>query len=101
MVRSRVTALAVPQGWRVQDVRTPSEARGVELLLVDLNREANLRLALLGRVRSGLPELPAVCFGAHMEAGGWAPEARRLGAVCCANSSLPAVLLRQLSRVPG
>ena len=101
MVRSRVTALAVPLGWRVQDVRTPAEAHSVDVLLVDLNREPDLRLALLGRMRSSLPELPAVCFGAHMEAGGWAPEARRLGAVCCANSSLSAVLLRQLSRVPG
>ena len=101
MVRSRVTALAAPRGWMVQDVRTPAEALSVDLLLVDLNRDADLRLALLGRVRSTTPELPAVCFGAHLGAAGWAPAALRLGAVCCANSSLPKVLLGQLSRVPG
>jgi hypothetical protein len=101
MARSRVMALAVPLGWRVRDVRTEAEARGVDLLLLDLNREPGLRLALLDQARSTRPQLPAICFGAHVEAGSWAPEARRLGAICCANSSLSRVLRRHLSPVPG
>ncbi len=101
MARSRVMALAVPLGWRVVDVGTPADALGVDLLLLDLNREADLRLTLLDQVRSSLPQLPAICFGAHVEAGAWAPEARRLGAICCANSSLSRVLRQHLSPVPG
>ncbi len=101
MARSRVMALAVPLGWRVVDVGTPADALGVDLLLLDLNREADLRLTLLDQVRSSLPQLPVICFGAHVEAGAWAPEARRLGAICCANSSLSRVLHQHLSPVPG
>jgi hypothetical protein len=101
MARSRVTAIAAPLGWRIRDVRTPAEARGLDLLLLDLNREPGLRLTLLEQARSSLPQLPAICFGAHVEAGSWAPEARRLGAICCANSSLSKVLRQHLSAVPG
>ncbi len=101
MVRSRVLAVAGPLGWTVRDVGRAADALSVDLLLVDLNREPERRLALLFQVRSSLPQLPAICFGAHVEAGAWAPEARRLGAVCCANSSLPRVLRQHLPRVPG
>lgn len=101
MARSRISALAEPLGWTVQGVEAPAEAQGVDLLLVDLSREPDLRLGFLGQLRTNRPELPVVCFGPHAAAAGWAPKARRLGAVCCANSSLPRVLLRQLSRVPG
>ena len=101
MVRSRVLAMAGPLGWAVRDVGTAAQALSVDLLLVDLNREPDRRLALLDQVRSSLPQLPAICFGAHVEAGVWAPAARRLGAKCCANSSLPGVLRRHLSPGPG
>lgn len=101
MARSRVLALAAPLGWTLRDVGTSADALGVDLLLVDLNRAQDLRLGLLDQVRSNLPQLPAVCFGAHVEAGAWAPEARRLGAICCANSSLSRVLRQHLSPVPG
>ena len=99
MVRSRVSVVAAPLGWTLREVRTPAEAQGLDLLLVDLNREERPRLALLEQLHTELPELATICFGAHLEAGSWAREARRHGALCCANSSLARVLLRQLS--PG
>lgn len=100
LVRSRIAPLAGAAGWRLLAVRSLADAWGCDLLLFDLNRELEARLELLTEVRAAVPQVPAICFGAHLEAGSWAEAARRLGAVrCVANSRLADVLRRYLA--PG
>lgn len=97
MVRARVEAAlgtAVDQLEVAADGEVPS---GLDLLLLDLNRDAPERLAWLEHLDRPLPVVEVICFGPHTEMADLNPRARAAGAGrCVANSHLGETLQRWL-----
>ena len=101
-MRARVRAAlgtGVDQLEVAHDGEVPS---GLDLLLLDLNRDAQERLAWLEHLDLRLPTAEVICFGPHTEMAELNPRARAAGAArCVANSHLPETLQRWLrSRRP-
>jgi hypothetical protein len=100
MVRARVeTALGTAVG-ALQVLAGGELPEGLDLLLVDLNRDAAERLAWLEHIGPRGPHGPrpdVICFGPHTEMAELNPRARAAGAASCvANSHLPETLQRWL-----
>jgi len=97
MIRGRVRAAlgtAADQLEVAADGELPS---GLDLLLVDLNRDGQARLAWLEHFDRLLPAAEVICFGPHTEMAELNPRARAAGATrCVANSHLPETLQRWL-----
>jgi hypothetical protein len=93
MIRARVRAAfgtAVDQLEVAADGEVPS---GLDLLLVDLNRDGPERLAWLEHLDRPLPAAGVICFGPHTEMAELNPRARAAGATrCVANSHMPETL---------
>lgn len=95
MVMSRLASLARGSGFTLQSVRTEAAARDLDLLLVDLNRDPEGQIELLGRLLAGHAGLRALCFGPHLQLLELKPRARAAGAErCVANSALLSVVER-------
>lgn len=95
MVRARVEAAL---GIAVDQVLAGGELQeGLDLLLVDLNRDAPERLAWLEHIGPPGQAAEVICFGAHTEMAELNPRARAAGATrCVANSHLPETVQRWL-----
>ncbi len=97
MVRARVQAGLGAEGPRVEMVTGDDLGEDLDLLLVDLNRESELRLGWLGRVASIHPGTEVICFGRHTELANLSPAAKAAGADrCVANSHMAETLQRWL-----
>jgi len=96
MVRSRVEAsLAFP--LVVVEVGAARLEGGFDLILLDLNREAEERLRWLARLVALEEASEVICFGPHTEMAQLNPAAMAAGAArCVANSHLPETLQRWL-----
>ncbi|MGA7172645.1 MAG: hypothetical protein WB020_03565 [Candidatus Dormiibacterota bacterium] len=97
LIRSRVeTGLG---GQRVKlEMITGQEPPGhFDLLLVDLNRDQERRLAWVSQVTLNQLTPGVICFGPHTEMASLSPRARAAGATSCvANSHLEQTLQRWL-----
>jgi hypothetical protein len=97
MVRSRVEVALRPRAVRVELLTLGAQPNGYDLLLVDLNRDATLRLVWLERALAARSLGEAICFGRHTEMAELNPRAIAAGARrCVANSHLPKALERWL-----
>ncbi|MGC2192273.1 MAG: hypothetical protein WA751_08055 [Candidatus Dormiibacterota bacterium] len=97
MVRSRVEAGLGGASVKVEMITGEEIPGGFDLLLVDLNREQEQRLAWLGRATVSLPGAEVICFGPHTEMAQLSPAAKAAGAKgCVANSHLAETLRRWL-----
>ncbi|MGH7643065.1 MAG: hypothetical protein ACRENX_08660 [Candidatus Dormibacteria bacterium] len=95
LVRSRVETGLSSTGARVQLIVAGELPPGLELLLVDLNRQAPERLSWLRRVAPTRSGTEVICFGAHTEMAQLSATARAAGASrCVANSHLAESLQR-------
>ncbi|MGH7640000.1 MAG: hypothetical protein ACREOL_03680 [Candidatus Dormibacteria bacterium] len=93
--RSRVAAALGEAGAELKQVGPGPLPPGLDLLLVDLNRDPGERLQRLTGLLSAAPKLEVVCYGPHAQMAGLSPEARRRGARrCVANSQLQHTLRR-------
>lgn len=100
MVRSRIESVANRAGWRMRDLRTPQDAAGCALVVVDLNRDREQRLQRLHEVAVGVPSASVLAFGPHLDVSAWRPAARRAGAgSCTVNSQVERILLGRLSKL--
>ncbi|MGA8207396.1 MAG: hypothetical protein WB801_07260 [Candidatus Dormiibacterota bacterium] len=97
MVRGRVE-IALGTGVHQLEVAADGELpAGLDLLLLDLNRDAQVRLAWLEHIGRTLPAAEVICFGPHTEMADLNPRARAAGADrCVANSHLAETLQRWL-----
>jgi len=97
LVRSRVQAGLAGHGAQVEMI-SGDELPGVfGLLLVDLNRDQEQRLAWLRRAIPTQPTAEVICFGPHTEMAQLAGSAKAAGATrCVANSHLAETLQRWL-----
>ena len=97
LVRSRVEAVLGGQVANVGMVAGEEIAGVFDLLVVDLNREQEKRLAWIGRVTPTQPGVEVICFGPHTEMAQLSSTARAAGANrCVANSHLAETLQRWL-----
>ncbi len=97
MAASRVRAIAAELGHSTREVRTEADLAGLDLLLVDLNRDLDRQLVRLTELMAPQSHLQAIGFGPHLLIGGIRERARSAGATrVVANSALPAVLRRRL-----
>lgn len=102
MSLSRVTIIGRQLGFGVRPVRSAADLPGLDLLLVDLNRDADRQLTRMTQLLTAQPELRAIGVGRHTELGGLQPKARAAGALrCVANSGLPQLLERALAGGPA
>ncbi|MDA8331966.1 MAG: hypothetical protein M0027_12365 [Candidatus Dormibacteraeota bacterium] len=93
MVVSRVRAAAAQLGWAVRQIGREEGISGIDLLLVDLNRDGSGQLARLRRLTGDGPAPEIVAFGPHMAVLELRPLARAAGVRrVVANSALPRVL---------
>jgi hypothetical protein len=101
MALSRVTSTGRQMGFGVRPVRSAEDLPGLDLLLVDLNRDADRQLNRMAQMLAAQPELTAIGVGRHTELAGLQPRARAAGAArCVANSGLPQLLKRALRGAP-
>jgi hypothetical protein len=97
MALSRVTSIGRQLGIGVRQVNSAADLDGLALLLVDLNRDADLELGRLAELLSPSSELRAIAVGRHTELAWLLPRAKAAGAQrCVANSGLPMLLARIL-----
>lgn len=102
MVRSRVAATLAVGGIKLEVLTLDSKPVALDLLLADLNRGADERLAWLERVQARGAAGEVICFGRHTEMAELNPRALAAGAArCVANSHLPVTLGRWLRSRPG
>jgi hypothetical protein len=97
MVRARVE---VALGARVDHLEVGADRdvpSGLDLLVLDLNRDAQERLAWLEHLDLPHAAAEVICFGPHTEMAELNPRAKAAGASrCVANSHLPETLQRWL-----
>jgi hypothetical protein len=97
MVRARVEAALGTVVEHLQVLAGGELPEGLDLLLLDLNRDAPERLAWLEQIGPPGPAAEVICFGRHTEMAELNPRARAAGAArCVANSHLPETLQRWL-----
>jgi hypothetical protein len=102
MSLSRVTSTGRQLGFGVRAVRSAADLPGLDLLLVDLNRDADRQLTRMAQLLTAHPGLRAIGVGRHTELAGLQPRARAAGAArCVANSGLPQLLERTLGGGPA
>lgn len=93
LVRSRVGTSLAGRVARVEAITAEELTGAFDLVLVDLNRDQEGRLAWLGRLAETQPEVEVICFGPHTEMARLSPAARAAGASrCVANSHLAETL---------
>ena len=97
MIRARVEAALGSAVEHLQVLAGGELPGGLDLLLVDLNRDAPERLAWLEHTAAPGAGAEVICFGRHTEMAELNPRARAAGAArCVANSHLPETLQRWL-----
>ncbi|MGP8249066.1 MAG: hypothetical protein ACLQNU_03875 [Candidatus Dormibacteria bacterium] len=97
MTRARVAAALGPSVDQLQVLAGGELPEGLDLLLLDLNRDALERLAWLEHIGPRGHAAEVICFGPHTEMAELNPRARAAGAArCVANSHLPETLQRWL-----
>jgi hypothetical protein len=97
MALSRVTSTGRQLGFGVRPVRSAEDLSGLDLLLVDLNQDADRQLTRMAQMLIAQPQLRAIGVGRHTELAGLQQRARAAGAErCVANSGLPQLLGRTL-----
>jgi hypothetical protein len=97
MVRARVEAALGSTVADLQVLAGGELPEGLDLLLLDLNRDGEERLAWLEHLGPPGRAAEVICFGRHTEMAELNPRARAAGArSCVANSHLPETLQRWL-----
>jgi hypothetical protein len=97
MIRARVEAALGPVVGRLEAVGNGDLRGGLDLLLLDLNRDAQERLAWLEQMDPSHRAGEVICFGPHTEMAELNSRARAAGAArCVANSHLAETLDRWL-----
>jgi hypothetical protein len=97
MALSRVTSIGRQLGLGVREINSAADLAGLDLLLVDLNQDADRELGRMAQLLSSSPGLRAIAVGRHTELAYLQPRAKAAGVErCVANSGLPLLLARTL-----
>jgi hypothetical protein len=97
MIRARVEVALGPGVDQLEVAADGEVPAGLDLLLLDLNRDTRARLAWLEHLGRTLSAVEVICFGPHTEMADLNLRARGAGADrCVANSHLAETLQRWL-----